>query len=385
MKRILLFISLATLACSLTIGIFAACGAPYSVTNAGQAFATGLSGTPANVTARIWVYGVPASNQGTMNKTPLDAATCSEFDATHIAYETTGCGLPGYAFLTDWSYVPFAGCAGATARGVFVMEDTLGNFAIGSMTANGADMSQVDNIPTIAASNKPITGATVTGGGTGSDLTWAALGSNTGGCPGGDCVQLIDGVDIYYKVAASGGPPADLSLATGGWTLATGGSGLTWNSAGASVSGWGAAPPAGQAVWVMKVYSFVDGLSSLYGGTPTMAVGPTAAGVFGPMSASAQNLTINVNWTSNVETGVTGYQVYSSILSSGPFKAAGNPIAVAGNGHAYSSSFTMPATKPSGTVFVKVKATKSDGTEEWTPVKKVLYGIQAAPPSGPVK
>jgi hypothetical protein len=46
-----------------------------------------------------------------------------------------------------------------------------------------------------------------------------------------------------------------------------------------------------------------------------------------------------------------------------------------GNGHVYNSSFTMPGTKASGVVYLKVYANKSSGSPEQTGLKKVLYGL----------
>lgn len=148
----------------------------------------------------------------------------------------------------------------------------------------------------------------------------------------------------------------------------------------------GAWDPATQALYVamrpvFDKYARAPGFTIPFVGANSAQIGPTAAGVFGAFNAAASGTTINVNWTSNNEAGVTGYQVYSATASNGPWQATGSAIAPAGNGHAYSTSFAVPGIKASGTVYVKIKASKTGG-DEWTTVKKVPYGLTTAPAAG---
>jgi hypothetical protein len=121
--------------------------------------------------------------------------------------------------------------------------------------------------------------------------------------------------------------------------------------------------------------SYTAALGSNFVGAQSTKVGPTASGVFSVMNATAQGNTINVTWTSNVETGVMGYQVYYATTTTGPYKATGASITPLGNGHNYATSFNMPATKAGGVVYVKVAANMNDSTQTWSDVKKVKYGF----------
>lgn len=214
------------------------------------------------------------------------------------------------------------------------------------------------------------------------DITWTqpAAGASQYYDSGYAAPTVITHWELFYALGAA---PTTGNVAS--WT-SYGQVTYAPNTATMTVAAW---DPATQAIYiamrpVFDKYARAPGFTIPFVSANSAQIGPTGAGVFGPMSASAQGYNINVSWTSNVETGVATYQVYSSVLAGGPFKAAGNPISPLGNGHAYNSSFTMPATKASGTVFVKVKATKTDASEEWTDVKKVVYGggLSTAPVGG---
>jgi hypothetical protein len=211
--------------------------------------------------------------------------------------------------------------------------------------------------------------------------------------------SIIIGWDLYYQI--SGSAPTSENAAVG-WvklgaadpavTVAldlTGGRNYTDYSAAVTWDGntslWFACRPVfadnfRPTMWNKTWSSAITG-ADFFGPVSqnSIQVGPTGSGVFASMNATAQGNAINVNWTSNVETGVTGYQVYSATATAGPYKATGASIAPLGNGHNYAMSFTMPGTKASGVAYVKVAANKTDSTQEWSAIKKVPYGTLASP------
>ena len=99
--------------------------------------------------------------------------------------------------------------------------------------------------------------------------------------------------------------------------------------------------------------------------------GPTPAGVFAGFDAKLAMGTVTATWRSNAESGLAFYQVYTSKLVGGPYVPInGTLTSPMGDSHVYTATFPFPKEIGKRKVFLKVKATDTDGTEWWTqPVK----------------
>jgi hypothetical protein len=82
-----------------------------------------------------------------------------------------------------------------------------------------------------------------------------------------------------------------------------------------------------------------------------------------------------VNWQSNVESGVVAYDVYWSSAQAGAFKLVpGASAAPKGDNQSYSVTFKNPSPARGGTVWIKIRAVKANGTYEESPVMKAIVG-----------
>jgi len=186
---------------------------------------------------------------------------------------------------------------------------------------------------------------------------------------------IVQSYEIYYRISASA-PDDTLASWTLGYTapgtaVTTGANvNLTWDG---NTALYFAMRP----VFNIDTTKRATWAPPVVGGN-SIQVGPTSSGVFASMSASATGNNVNVTWTSNVEDGspsVVNYQTYYATTSAGPFQPIGGAVSAAGNGHVYNSPFTMPGTKASGVVYVKVAANMSNSTQQWSSLKKVAYGV----------
>ena len=103
---------------------------------------------------------------------------------------------------------------------------------------------------------------------------------------------------------------------------------------------------------------------------------PTPAGVFAGFDAKLAQGTVTATWRSNAESGLAFYQVYASKLVGGPYQPInGTLTSPMGDSHVYTVTFPFPKAIAKKQVFLKVKATDTDGTEWWTqPVKVAKKG-----------
>lgn len=380
MKKIFLVLTLGLLAVAPSMSVLASCGSALPVANAAQAAFTGLSATPANVSCRIWIYtkgvsgttggGVvvagtcPAAgcDNGTMTVTALDAPTCSEFNSSNMLYETTaGCGLAGYSVLTSWDYAGFDGCPSAADRVVILAEDNTSKYSVISRSSGGTQFD-LDTVATqVAASYPSISSITRTsaGGVTPAvfDVALTGLPANgNGGYAAADAPAgpVISGYEIYYQNAVA---PPSVAL-PGSWTLCT--NGTIAGATTASATGVQAPLPGAGNTYLLVRMTFDSGFKANYGSAVYTSFGPTAAPVFASFAADASSAT----WTSGTETRVSSYQVYWATTANGNYQATGLSIAPKGDNQTYSSSYRVLTT--ANTYFVKVKATKTDGTFEFS-------------------
>jgi hypothetical protein len=95
---------------------------------------------------------------------------------------------------------------------------------------------------------------------------------------------------------------------------------------------------------------------------PAIVIGPTASPLFANVTADPTT----VSWTSGDESRVASYQAYMSLTQNGTYKPIGQPVAALGSGHSYTVNYRVVAP----TYYVKIKASKTDGTFVWSsPVK----------------
>ena len=322
----------------------------YNSASTGQDWTN--SGTSSGV-PYIIIAGTWAANA----TTPTDVCPVTATDPmTVLLYEQTGDTTTAHAgkFVACTAY--------------YISANARYNFSRTMLPANDKQFQAIP-IPQIASSNYPAKQV-------GISWTQPAAGASQYYDSGYAAPTVITHYELFYALGAA---PTTGNVAS--WTsYGT----IPYDQAQPYTMTIGAWDPTTQALYVamrpvFDKYARAPGFTIPFVGANSAQVGPTAAGVFGAFDAAAAGTTINVSWTSNNEAGVTGYQVYSATASNGPFQAKGSLIAPVGNGHPYSTSFAVPGTTASGTVYVKVKATKNDGTDEWTTVKKVPYGYSTAP------
>jgi len=208
--------------------------------------------------------------------------------------------------------------------------------------------------------------------------------------------NLVSGIAIYYWHNPSGtsGPVAPSGYLTSNWTLAASATYSTtgfysWGTSGTdtqtSLTVTIPGPiPSGTATFLAAALLF-DGWTPPAGGFAMQTdfigpaseqIGPTPAGVFAGFDAKLAQGTVTATWRSNAESGLAFYQVYASKLVGGPYVPInGTLTSPMGDSHVYTVTFPFPKEIAKKKVFLKVKATDTDGTEWWTqPVKVAKKG-----------
>jgi hypothetical protein len=109
-----------------------------------------------------------------------------------------------------------------------------------------------------------------------------------------------------------------------------------------------------------------------YMGANSVTVGPTASPLFANVTADPTT----VSWTSGDESRVASYQAYMSLTANGTYRAIGQPVAALGSGHSYTVNYRVVAP----TYYVKIKASKTDGTFVWSSAVKVTRLAPAPKP-----
>ncbi len=376
MKKILILCTIALVFAGLCVAANAACPASRYVTNTNQTAVTGLSATPANVYARMWDYGLGSSINGTSLVAKSAGAGCTSTDSTATAWEVSGCFVAGYSIIADMIYANqlATGCPANTDRMVILFEDTTGKYSVISKIGSAGTWN-LDAVATQAAVSYPTIQYITRTSGPG--VTPAIFNVNLQGLPangnGGyaaadGAATVITGYKVYYQNAAA--PPTP--VLPGSWTLATGGTiagATTATATGLSVT----LPAAGNNMYLLLSMTFDYG-ESTYLPSVFTAFGPTASPLFANVTADATN----VAWTSGDESRVASYQAYWSATATGTYSPIGQPVAALGSGHSYSVNYRVIV--PAATYYVKVKASKTDGTFVWSnPVKVTRLLPQPSP------
>jgi hypothetical protein len=378
MKKILIISTLLLVLAGLCVAVGAACPASKYIGYDTASSVTGLSATRANVYVRMWDFGNGATINSGAARNPQDGgATCNLVYSTPEPYwDLYGCS-PGYAASSDPSQATAwaNGCPGNADRIVLLFEDNTGKYAVFSMFGDGYGTWLTDTAGQHAAVSYPTIANITRTSASGVtpivfDVALTGLPANQYGfydsVPAG---PVITGYKIYYQNAGSQPTP----VLPGAWTLATNGtiSGATTASAtGVQVP----LPSSGQNMYLLLSMTFDYG-ESTYLPSVFTAFGPTASPLFANVTADPTT----VAWTSGDESRVASYQAYMSLTPNGTYRAIGQPVAALGSGHSYTVNYRVVAP----TYYVKIKASKTDGTFVWSsPVKVTRIAPEPKPLPG---
>jgi len=181
---------------------------------------------------------------------------------------------------------------------------------------------------------------------------------------------IITSWQVYYAVGAvpTSASPASYSAATMG---ATSMAGATWTST-ITVTWDGTTP-----LHMTSGLGLDSGYSTGIVSANSIPINqPFAQGVFASVSADkARRGKVATTWTSSVEEGVLGYNVYYAGKVDGNYrKANGTLIASQGTGSSYDFTF-RPAFRKAAKrhAWVKVEAVKADGSSVFTNPMKVTF------------
>jgi hypothetical protein len=193
--------------------------------------------------------------------------------------------------------------------------------------------------------------------------------------------NIITGLAVYYQTTSSATPPSN---ALSGWTLASGGTPnytgyVNWGASGSdpgTISVYVPNTPDGQYTYVAFALLF-DGAAPGDAIRMTQFLGLAAAGpTASPLFANVTADPTTVAWTSGDESRVASYQAYMSLTQNGTYRAIGQPVAALGSGHSYTVNYRVVAP----TYYVKIKASKTDGTFVWSSAVKVTRLAPAPKP-----
>ena len=74
---------------------------------------------------------------------------------------------------------------------------------------------------------------------------------------------------------------------------------------------------------------------------------------------------VTANWTTNVESGVAQFQVYSALKQAAPLPVSGTATAPKGNSSSYTVTFASPKSA-TAKLFLKIKASMTNGPDQWS-------------------
>jgi hypothetical protein len=378
MKRILLVLAVSALGAFITTGLSAQCGqqSTASVFNSTAGYQTCTYTTPGtDIITKFWVYGHGATdNSG------------SQTTATMISGNGQASGNV-YPF-TSWSGGP-VNTAGHPApqgsscdRTVFlysVANGGAGQYLVMSVFGDGSnfDFDKVTNGPGNVCAPLAIPKPTVTLSSQDASyyyftVTWPSISNLKGYYDTAPANNIITGLVLRTATSTS-------SYATSAWTVGTLSDGTSAViNFGASGTDTGAIP-GGLTLRLAKPIStgtylaislLFDGASpgdaireTSFVGAPLSVIGPTASPLFANVTADPTT----VAWTSGDESRVASYQAYMSLTQNGTYRAIGQPVAALGSGHSYTVNYRVVAP----TYYVKIKASKTDGTFVWSSAVKV--------------
>lgn len=389
MKRYILALTLLLVSGAL----FAYCPTNIYLSSNMNDFATGLSPTVGNISARLWIQGnadwttlgsgVAAPGTCTLavggcdsDGVPAVDTTCAWLGNSIFAENASGQSCQtgtsgGYYLSSDWSTTTFDGCPAtgtSTTRAVVLVWDTTGAYALGSRSV-GQDWGDWDPVGTIAAAPLSI----ATGTATYEDVTpytvdiaWdnaALAGIAYGHYGAGDAPSstLITGFRTYFLDSAA----APASFAIGSWTAGT-----LYAYGAANLDNFVYPTPANPATnsIYMSRSIIIDGIELPFVSTNYITLyAPSGAPAISGLSAVKSGLNTLVSWTSGDESQVTGYQVFWA-PQGGQFSAVGSIVSPTGNNSDYTASVRIPATS---SFTVKVGAHLTNGSVTYSAATNV--------------
>jgi len=376
------------------------CVVNIPVANSHNAAFAGLSANPEEVRCRIWILGKgnPATagggsvvagapsptghDSGTMSPAALPTSRCEadEFTSKNVLYQMAGCAGSSdmYLVLTDWIYPDFDGCPNNRADRVVVFaEDTAGRYGILSRSSSGAEWANLDDVPTVAATEYPRVASAVRTSPTGEDPAVFSLAlsglptDGSGGYAPGDPPPspLVTGYELYYLFADSE-PAATFS---GGWLLCK--NGLVSSATPGTIPKVEIPlPPPGKDLYLMARTVFDCGYKGSRGSAPYRV---PEEQLLSKIFAFAEAGPAAADWISDKEEQVLSYQVYWAPGVIHAFKPIGPKVPAQGAGTSYQAPYTVP--KQFDTFFVRIRADKKDETYEWSRI----FLVDQKPPVKP--
>jgi hypothetical protein len=370
-KRIFLVLAISALAAFMTSGLFAACSVATPAKNVNHWENLGTNtGLGTTLLCNFWQYGSGATvNSGTMAQSLMAKP-----------YST------GYYVSTDWGNGGVVGCPGAgsalngtrtvfvysranSGAGQYLVMSTLWNSTLSRYNFDAVTPAT----PTPLAIPKPaVTLSSQDASYYYFTVTWPAISNLKGYYDTDPGNNVITGLVLRTATSTS-------SYATSNWTVGTlsDGSSAVINF-GASGTDTGAIPggltlrlanPISTGTY-LAISLLFDGASpgdaireTSFVGAPLSVIGPTASPLFANVTADPTT----VAWTSGDESRVASYQAYMSLTQNGTYRAIGQPVAALGSGHSYTVNYRVVAP----TYYVKIKASKTDGTFVWSSAVKV--------------
>ncbi len=400
-KRIAILLALAAFAAAFSVGAAAQCspGKPVANVLGWQNFgAAGGLGT--TLLTRFWQTGASnTANSGTMASAQATAYSTGYYITSDWGNSgAVGCPCPGGVCGTSTTAFLYSRANAGTAQYLVLTAgfssnrfnfDAVTNGALGNVTT-AADLVP---LPALTVTNSVLRGD----GAYDVTVTWTPLtqAQRLGKYDVAPTNNVVTGIALYYYTGAT---PFAGNYNLASWTLAqtavaparTGY--VTFAGPAATTPDPGTATVTIPAVlapnrtWLAASVLF-DGATpgqfaqTQFVGALSNPFAPTASSLFNGVSAQLSgDGSVDVSWVSGTETRVTSYQVYWAPNVTNVFKAVGSPIAAVGSNNFYSTNVRVLTTARS--YYVKVRASKSDGTFEWSvPVQVTLPGKLA--PSSP--
>ncbi len=356
--------------------VWAGCGSSVAIKCSSPGQQNNLLGTlGTDIKPYFWQVGTTANNSGTL----VPTGYCISL------------GGNSYYVFSNWQDTGVNGCPGtppaAGTRMAFVYDskDSSGNGEYILMSVVWDSSNSSFDFGTVTTGNvsanveTPIAIPALTITNTTSDatnyyltVTWTPIANLKGFYDTAPPGNEITSLNIRYATGSSA-PVADLAnYGSIGATVST----TTSDPGTATVTIPKAAVASTKAF--LRMFPVYEGgvREAQFGGTASAAIGPTPAGVFAGFDAKLARGTVTATWRSNAESGLALYQVYASKLVGGPYAPVnGTLTSPMGDSHVYTVTFPFPKTVAKRKVFLKVKATDTDGTEWWTqPVKVAKKG-----------
>ena len=367
-------VSLSTFGCGSSIPIGLSVGNQYY----------SLAGAPdSDFYAKFWQTNNTANWSGTQTTCGVG---CTTFPNGGILYYADlGAGLQHYIYA-DWGNAgSLGGCPTSVDQTTVLIEQRVsegasghqGQFQVVTADYNGVqydtDVAPAGQVPLVNIPTPTIFASVV--GPTYWDLTLTGFApASLNGFYTTNPGNVVTGVKFYYIQSVT----APTTSTPASWTPvaqvnSVAGNQLTWGSSAPPANVVVSVPkvaPGGPTTYIAETLLFGNNASpaafeSKFTGGNSSTIGPTPAGLFVSVTASAQNKLVTVNWTTNVESGVVAYDVVYSKKKNGPFQMiSGTTTAPTGNGSSYSKTFARP--RGSDKLFIKVKATMTSGVDEYS-------------------